>query len=104
MNDCKKLAESKDIEILDQLSQQLFAYSEELKGVHELSNVYYALEQLSSSMNMANIDKVSELLSVVMSDLKEWRYEVLENKIAVDIHFLDQKIISNIMLIISFSK
>jgi YesN/AraC family two-component response regulator len=104
INDCKKLSESHDIEIVDQLSQQLFAYSEELKGVHELSNLYYAIEQLSSSLNIKHIDKVSKLLDVVMADLKEWRYEVLENSIATDIHFLDQKIISNIMLIISLSK
>jgi YesN/AraC family two-component response regulator len=106
-SNCSKLSNSIDEETLQLLSQQIFAYSEELKAFHELSNLYFAIEQLSSvvfEINSNNLSKISELMRDVLSNLKKWRYEVLDNHEAINIHFVDQDVISKVMMIISLTK
>lgn len=106
-SNCENLSNNINEDTLQLLSQQIFAYSEELKAFHELPNLYFAIEQLSSSISNVdgeNLKHVSVLMSSVLTSLKKWREEVLENSSAIDIHFVDQDVISKIMLIISLTK
>ena len=84
---------------IEELSNDFLAYAQQLAMTYAFSNLDHALEEFSKALlEVTDFEKLKEMkpfLFGISDSLQRFRSEVLAEKTASDIHFLDSSIISD---------
>ena len=99
---------TKDRWFLQKLSQEFLEYSKYIKETKEFDKIAFALLEISEILKTVNdefdIDFFIDFMFSVLSDLRNWSENIFINQIAIDIHYLDESLITSIMQLRSLLK
>lgn len=106
-NDSTVFRMTLDKEYLNDLSKIIFKLITVFYLTIEFKSLSLAIGNLAEILQQVDPDKIDEekkkllkeLLDTVFQDLEKWYYEVIEEQSAIDIHYLDASLLSNVQQI-----
>lgn len=90
-------------ETADALCMHFEQYADVISNIPEFVNLNHAIHQLSSIFTHINFDQdvheYFDLLAGISRELDKWRISIFDSKDADNIHYLDQSLISDCMML-----
>ncbi|WP_022851580.1 response regulator [Limisalsivibrio acetivorans] len=99
---------NKSYHIFEEILHILESYSNTLYSLIDFAGLEYAMRSLAdflaerpfADFSDEDLEFICQMLYSVLDDMQEWKKIVFDEQTAQDIHFLDQSLVSSIMLIV----